>query len=217
MHFRHRKPKAEPLKEEIPLAEITEIFIKETDKGLTAYHQTFMSSKDYCEFKGQKYNQPLEETQHYSIGFWNLGRKLSMYFSQHTTQAKIFDWMHFANNVSYPVNYLHREGVSDPLALQVKNLDNFVNPEDNADIDWSKINYAISQNTTIEGAHEDIDALLRGHYRINWNPLILLVVLVIAIACCVVGGFYFLGGHHTTTIIQNATATYGPTNIRVVP
>jgi hypothetical protein len=215
MHFRHQKPIQETPQHITPQAEITEIFIAPTDKGLIAYHETFMSPKNYCEYKGLKYNEPIEETQHYAIGRWNWGRKLSMYFTQHTTQAKFLDWCHFAANVSYPVNYLHKEGTSDPLELKVKNLDNFENPTDNADIDWSKINYAISQNTTIEGTHADVDALLRGNREINWNPLILLIVVVIAIACCVVGGFYFLGGHHTTTIISNSTLT-NSTSIPVI-
>ena len=228
LHRKHKEEKEE-LAVDINQAEKTEIIIN--PKELTAYHQTFMSSIDHCEYKGKRYSEPIGDTQHYNIGFWNWGRKLAMHFSQHTTQAKFFDWFHFAANVSYPVGYLHVEGNPEPLELKVNNPDNFVDPtterdldikdhleeyttlEENAAIDWSKINYAVSQNRTIEEMHEDVDYLLSGEHRVNFNLMLLLVVIIVAIAACIVGGAYFLGGNHSETVhqISNITATVNPT------
>ena len=105
------------------------------------------SNKEHCEFKGLKYNEPIGDTQHYTIGFWNWGRKLSMHFSQHTTQAKLFDWLHFAANVSYPVGYIHEEGKPEPLELKVKNLENFVDitTEEDTDVNEHPENYTSNE------------------------------------------------------------------------
>jgi len=134
MRLLHRKPQDEKeIVVDNNLAEKTEIIVNVAAR--TAYHETFMSSVDHCEFKGVCYNEPIGETQHYHIGFWNWGRKLSMHFSQHLTQAKFLDWLHFAANVAYPVGYIHEEGKPEPLELKVKNLDNFVDPATEEDVD----------------------------------------------------------------------------------
>ena len=207
---RHKKPLAEtPKPPREHRADVTEIFIKKTDKGLKAYHESFMSNSDHCEFKSFRYNEPIETTLHFSIGFWNFGRKLSMFFNQHTTLARFFDWFHYAQNVSYPVGYTHEEGKADPLEINVKNPNNFCTLEKhpgNIDINWSQINYDLSKNTTIKGMHQDIAMLFKGHKDINWNPLILVAIIVVAIACVAVLGFYFMG-HHATQAAQNITIT----------
>ena len=178
MRLLHRKPQDEKeIVVDNNLAEKTEIIVNVAAR--TAYHETFMSSVDHCEFKGVCYNEPIGETQHYHIGFWNWGRKLSMHFSQHLTQAKFLDWLHFAANVAYPVGYIHEEGKPEPLELKVKNLDNFVDPateedvdikehldnftslEENANIDWSKINYDANKHSS------DISKFLKA--LINWR------------------------------------------------
>jgi hypothetical protein len=132
-----RKPntrlKVEDVFSKVNQAEVTEIIINPTKR--TSYHETFMSSIDHCEYKGKTYNEPVGEAQHYGIGLWNFGRKLSMHFSQHTTQARFFDWFHFAENVSYPIGFVHEENSSEPLEFKVNNPDNFVDPSQEIDTD----------------------------------------------------------------------------------
>lgn len=205
--FLKKQPKA-PTPSKADLSEITEIIVTKTPKGLTSYHQTFMSNRDYCEYHGKRYNEPLESTQHYPIGFWNWGLKLSVFYTRHLTLAKFFDWFKYGKKTSYPIGYIHKAEQADPLELKVQDESNFDYPEENKKIEWSQINYAISKNTTIEGTHRDIDRVLKGEWSLP-SGLLLLAIIIIAVVAAIVVVSYFATGNHSggAQVIQNITAT----------
>src|ERR1017187_8055081 len=114
MKFRHQKPLASALT--VSDTEVTVTIMERKEKHnrieYTNFHQTFRTSEDHFEYKGKLYNLPIEDTEHYPIGFWSFGRKLGLFYEQHQTLARFFDWFKFASKATFEVGYLYEEGTA---------------------------------------------------------------------------------------------------------
>jgi hypothetical protein len=197
-------------------AEVTVTIICKTDKGFINYHETFIShGEDHFEFKGKRYNIPIENTGHYPVGFWNFGRKQAMFFSQHKTFAKLFDWFKLAKNATFEVGYLYNEDNPDPLELIVKNPENYSDKTylDN-DWQWSKVNNWITKTRVIPGFYEDVDNKFGNRSRLADMRLWIILGIVAIIVVGVVVAVYFATGHGHQAVqaVTNVTATISPSN-----
>ena len=202
---------SKPLASALPETEITvTIMEKKESHGrieYTNFHQTFRSSKDYFEYKGLRYNLPIETTEHYPIGFWSWGRKLGLFYEQHHTLARFFDWFKFASKATFEVGYLYLEGTPEPYELSVKNPDNFLFFDDNKDIDWGRIFYSMSNGTAIKGAYKDVDDALRGEGKLEIGKWLIIALIAFVVIAGIVGAYYIFGNHETVQQIQNITVT----------
>jgi hypothetical protein len=214
MKFRHRKPLASA--PTISDTEVTVTIMERKEKHnrieYTNFHQTFRTSEDHFEYKGKLYNLPIEDTEHYPIGFWSFGRKLGLFYEQHQTLARFFDWFKFASKATFEVGYLYEEGTADPFELIIKNPLNYVAnqvPVEYGDWDWGKVNYLMEKNSTIKGSYKDVDDALRGEPKVEIGKLLIIAIIAFAVIAGIIGAYYIFGVNHSGVaqqIQQNITA-----------
>jgi hypothetical protein len=157
------------------LNEVTVIIIKKTDKDREHYHESFMAdlnTQHTFEYEGVTYNMPVGNTTHYNPSFWNFPAKWALFFEQHKTWARFFDWFQLRKKVVYEVGFIYEQGKADPL-----------NPK-RPTIDFALECWNIKHNTVIESRLKNVGVKLNRTQPSNmkWWAIVAVVIIVAVVA-----------------------------------